>query len=221
MNVTLQLNDKVWIGLKSCGWPVPQSWPKPPSLTLTSPPCYTYNPRKKIRCYVVYFSPWMANPELDHGFVYDHQGSVDILQSPFFDPNWEIEDTFDEYVDRILFTLTSTLEEHQPSGHWRIIGLPPTSSPPANSLLIKTVVVLLLSVASLELLKFCQVGWLVRSMLDWMDGLATPSNRINTSPPKTHLVLKVFGALYLQELTWSIGELWSLCFGDFCLKMIN
>ncbi|KAL0906257.1 hypothetical protein M5K25_024735 [Dendrobium thyrsiflorum] len=55
----------------------------------------------------------MADPEHDHGFVYDFQGRVDIHQSSFFNLNLEIYDTIDNYVDRILFTLTSYIEEHQ------------------------------------------------------------------------------------------------------------
>ncbi|KAI0501108.1 hypothetical protein KFK09_019326 [Dendrobium nobile] len=95
----------------------------------------------------------MADPERDHGFVYDHQGLVDILQSPFFKLNMVVDDTVDEYVNHILLTLTSSIEEHQPSGYWRIIGHPPASSPPANFPWIKTVGILFLSVTSLGLLK--------------------------------------------------------------------
>ncbi|KAL0905142.1 hypothetical protein M5K25_027324 [Dendrobium thyrsiflorum] len=37
----------------------------------------------------------------------------------------------DDYVDRILFTLMSSIEEHLPIEHWRVIGRPPTSPPSA------------------------------------------------------------------------------------------
>ncbi|KAL0906258.1 hypothetical protein M5K25_024736 [Dendrobium thyrsiflorum] len=74
----------------------------------------------------------MADPEHDHGFVYDFQGRVHIHQSSFFNLNLDIDDTVDNYVDRILFTLTSAIEEHEVSGQWRIIGHPLTPFPPAN-----------------------------------------------------------------------------------------
>ncbi|KAL0905721.1 hypothetical protein M5K25_024159 [Dendrobium thyrsiflorum] len=91
-----------------------------------------------------------GDPERDHGFVCNSQGQVDLLRSPFFDLNLEVDD----YVDRILFTLVPSIEEHQPSGQWRIIGHPPTSSSPTTFPLGKPVGVLILSVASLSLLKF-------------------------------------------------------------------
>ncbi|KAL0913260.1 hypothetical protein M5K25_016707 [Dendrobium thyrsiflorum] len=45
----------------------------------------------------------MADPEVDHGFVYDDQGLVDILQSPFFNPNPEVDNT----VKNILIASSS------------------------------------------------------------------------------------------------------------------
>ncbi|KAL0904823.1 hypothetical protein M5K25_026978 [Dendrobium thyrsiflorum] len=69
----------------------------------------------------------MADPEHDHGFVFDVHGRTDLLQSTFFDLNLEIDDTVDDYVDHILFTLVPSVEEHLPFGHWRLIGRPPTS----------------------------------------------------------------------------------------------
>ncbi|KAH0462283.1 hypothetical protein IEQ34_009858 [Dendrobium chrysotoxum] len=41
-------------------------------------------------------SSCMADLELDHGFVYDDQCHVDILNSPFFDLNLEIDQTVEE-----------------------------------------------------------------------------------------------------------------------------
>ncbi|KAL0915079.1 hypothetical protein M5K25_015480 [Dendrobium thyrsiflorum] len=75
---------------------------------------------------------WLI-PERDHGFVYDDQGQTDLLQSTFFDVNLEVDDTVDEYIDRIIFTLAPAIEEHLPTGHWRVIGRPSTSPPPATS----------------------------------------------------------------------------------------
>ncbi|KAL0927221.1 hypothetical protein M5K25_001383 [Dendrobium thyrsiflorum] len=94
--------------------------------------------------------PCMADPEHDHGFVYDAQGRVDLLRSPFFDVNLAVDDTVDNYVDRILFTLVPSVEEHLPSGNWRIIGRPPTSSLPATSPTNNTVGISCLLVASLR-----------------------------------------------------------------------
>ncbi|KAL0924829.1 hypothetical protein M5K25_005687 [Dendrobium thyrsiflorum] len=53
----------------------------------------------------------MANPELDSNFVYNEQGFVDILRSPFFDPNPEVDNSVEEYVERIIFTLSDAIEE--------------------------------------------------------------------------------------------------------------
>ncbi|KAL0912967.1 hypothetical protein M5K25_016391 [Dendrobium thyrsiflorum] len=77
--------------------------------------------------------PCMADPDVDHGFLYDEQGLVDILQSPFFDPNPEVDDTIDDYIEHIIFTLAPSIEEYLPTGSWRIIGHPSTSPPPATS----------------------------------------------------------------------------------------
>ncbi|KAL0904970.1 hypothetical protein M5K25_027137 [Dendrobium thyrsiflorum] len=76
--------------------------------------------------------PCMADPEHNHGFVYDVHGRTDLLRSPFFDLNLEVDDTVDDYVYRILFTLVPSIEEHLPIRHRRLIGRPPTS-PPATS----------------------------------------------------------------------------------------
>ncbi|KAI0495192.1 hypothetical protein KFK09_025342 [Dendrobium nobile] len=95
----------------------------------------------------------MADPKVDHGFAYNSQGKIDILQSLFFDPDWEIEDTVDNYVDRILFHLVETIDEQRPSGQLQIVGHSP-ASPPFTFPWIKTVGVLSLLVASFGLLKF-------------------------------------------------------------------
>ncbi|KAL0912805.1 hypothetical protein M5K25_016212 [Dendrobium thyrsiflorum] len=57
------------------------------------------------------FSPWMADPECDSDFVYNKQGFVDILRSPFFDLNPEVDDSIEEYVECIIFTLLNAIEE--------------------------------------------------------------------------------------------------------------
>ncbi|KAL0916312.1 hypothetical protein M5K25_013813 [Dendrobium thyrsiflorum] len=91
----------------------------------------------------------MADPDVDHGFLDNEQGLVDILRSSFFDPNPEIDDTVDNYIERIIFTLAPSIEEHLPTGYWRIIGRPSTSPPPATSLTNYTVSITCLPVASL------------------------------------------------------------------------
>ncbi|KAH0471037.1 hypothetical protein IEQ34_000760 [Dendrobium chrysotoxum] len=75
----------------------------------------------------------MADPEIDHGFAYNNQGEVDILLSTFFDSNWEHDDSVEDYVDRILFQLTETIDEQRPKEHWLIVGRTPSSTSPATS----------------------------------------------------------------------------------------
>ncbi|KAL0913856.1 hypothetical protein M5K25_017348 [Dendrobium thyrsiflorum] len=63
----------------------------------------------------------MGDPASDHGFLYDEQGRVDILNSPFFDVSFGNDRTADEYVDRVIYQLTLVLEDHLPRGPWYII----------------------------------------------------------------------------------------------------
>ncbi|KAL0905189.1 hypothetical protein M5K25_027376 [Dendrobium thyrsiflorum] len=81
--------------------------------------------------------PWMANPEYDHGFVYDHQGLADVLQSPFFYVDPEIDETVEEYLDRILFALTTAIEQRHLAVQWKVTQHPPTSSYSGNLLLAR------------------------------------------------------------------------------------
>ncbi|KAL0909030.1 hypothetical protein M5K25_023552 [Dendrobium thyrsiflorum] len=96
----------------------------------------------------------MADPGVNHGFVYDNQGSVDILQSLFFDLNPEVDDTVDEYIDRIIFTLAPSIEEHLTSGQWQITCRSHAPSPPASFMWIHALGVFSLLVASSGLLRF-------------------------------------------------------------------
>ncbi|PKU72036.1 hypothetical protein MA16_Dca007400 [Dendrobium catenatum] len=96
----------------------------------------------------------MADPEVDHKFIYNSQEKVDIIQSPFFDPGFGSEGTVEEYMERILYSLTDVIEEQQTTGSWKIAGRPPVSPTPTNSLLIKIASILCLAVASLGLLTF-------------------------------------------------------------------
>ncbi|KAL0916591.1 hypothetical protein M5K25_014118 [Dendrobium thyrsiflorum] len=62
----------------------------------------------------------MANPEQDHRFVYNEQGHVDILNSPFFDVNPEVDQTVKEYIERITFTLAAAIKDQLSSVQWQI-----------------------------------------------------------------------------------------------------
>ncbi|KAL0920381.1 hypothetical protein M5K25_009512 [Dendrobium thyrsiflorum] len=67
------------------------------------------------------------DPYVDHGFVFDDQGRTDILASPFFNVHFGNDETADDYVDRILYQLTLSLEEHIPPGRWYIVNNPSSS----------------------------------------------------------------------------------------------
>ncbi|KAL0913436.1 hypothetical protein M5K25_016897 [Dendrobium thyrsiflorum] len=60
---------------------------------------------------VIFLSPAMADPEVGHGFVYNANGQVDILKSPFFDFTLDVDQSVEEYVDRIIFQLVATIDE--------------------------------------------------------------------------------------------------------------
>ncbi|KAL0912112.1 hypothetical protein M5K25_018062 [Dendrobium thyrsiflorum] len=70
----------------------------------------------------------MGDPDVDHGFLYDDQGRMDILGSPFFDVHFGNDETANEYIDRILYQLTLSIEEHIPPGRWYLVSRPLTSS---------------------------------------------------------------------------------------------
>ncbi|KAL0914669.1 hypothetical protein M5K25_015037 [Dendrobium thyrsiflorum] len=81
--------------------------------------------------------------------AFDDQGRTDILDSPFFDVHFGADETVDDYVDRILYQLTLSIEQHIPPGRWYIVNRPPTSPNSATSLATTTRGFLLLSVALL------------------------------------------------------------------------
>ncbi|KAL0916310.1 hypothetical protein M5K25_013811 [Dendrobium thyrsiflorum] len=74
----------------------------------------------------------MADPDLDHGFLFDSQGRVDVLRSPFFDINLEIDNTVEEYLEKIFFSLTTAINEYYNHVQWQILHRPPNTSSPAN-----------------------------------------------------------------------------------------
>ncbi|KAL0920309.1 hypothetical protein M5K25_009434 [Dendrobium thyrsiflorum] len=51
----------------------------------------------------------MADPERDSDFIYNEQGFVDILRSPFFDVNPEVDNSVEEYVELLLTSSTTYL----------------------------------------------------------------------------------------------------------------
>ncbi|KAL0924674.1 hypothetical protein M5K25_005524 [Dendrobium thyrsiflorum] len=66
----------------------------------------------------------MADPERDSGFVYNEQGFDDILRSPFLYLNPEVDNSVEEYVERIIFTLSNTIEEQLSTVQWQITAKP-------------------------------------------------------------------------------------------------
>ncbi|KAI0489309.1 hypothetical protein KFK09_029151 [Dendrobium nobile] len=63
----------------------------------------------------------MADPELDYVFSYAEQGNINIVHSSFFDFNPEIDNSIEEYMDRIIFTLLEAIDEQLANVQWQII----------------------------------------------------------------------------------------------------
>ncbi|KAL0904633.1 hypothetical protein M5K25_026762 [Dendrobium thyrsiflorum] len=93
----------------------------------TPPPSYKPPPLPSLSLNLQPRRVCMANPDVDHGFVYDDQGSTDILGSPFFDVHFRTDETVDGYIDRIIYQLSLSIEEHISPGHWYVINRLPTS----------------------------------------------------------------------------------------------
>ncbi|KAL0921825.1 hypothetical protein M5K25_008937 [Dendrobium thyrsiflorum] len=94
----------------------------------------------------------MADPERDSGFVYDDQGRVDVLRSPYFDPYPEWDLTIDGYLHRIRHQLAWTTEDLLPTGRWTIIGRrPPPPPPPPPSPSLRTSCAVYLGVISIAI----------------------------------------------------------------------
>ncbi|KAL0914159.1 hypothetical protein M5K25_017668 [Dendrobium thyrsiflorum] len=49
--------------------------------------------------------------------VFNNQGQVDIIQSPFFDVNLEVDQIVEGYIDRIIFSLTAAIDDQLSSVH--------------------------------------------------------------------------------------------------------
>ncbi|KAL0908418.1 hypothetical protein M5K25_022912 [Dendrobium thyrsiflorum] len=58
---------------------------------------------------------FVLDPERDHGFVFDDQGFIDIHRSPFFDVDLEIDHSVEDYVERIIYSLATAIDQRQPS----------------------------------------------------------------------------------------------------------
>ncbi|KAL0928390.1 hypothetical protein M5K25_000267 [Dendrobium thyrsiflorum] len=56
--------------------------------------------------------------------VYDEQGFIQILQSPFFDVSPEVDHTVEGYVARILDTIVLASEEQLGTVEWRLASDP-------------------------------------------------------------------------------------------------
>ncbi|KAH0467848.1 hypothetical protein IEQ34_002881 [Dendrobium chrysotoxum] len=97
----------------------------------------------------------MADPEFDYGFVYDQEGFVNILRSSFFDLDLEFDESVENYVNRILFQLSTAIDQRLSSNQWLIIHRPPTPSNPGNFQLTNILGALCLLVASLLKIFFC------------------------------------------------------------------
>ncbi|KAL0905643.1 hypothetical protein M5K25_024079 [Dendrobium thyrsiflorum] len=133
--------------------------PPPPSLPLGRPPFFPQ------ACGHTFPSPWppptphrrhplvnkycMGDPDVDHGFYYDEQGRVDILNSSFFDVSFGNDPTAEDYVERITYQLTLAIEEQIPTGRWCLVSRRPTSPASTSSPATLAQGVLLLLVASL------------------------------------------------------------------------
>ncbi|KAL0920161.1 hypothetical protein M5K25_009278 [Dendrobium thyrsiflorum] len=111
------------------------------SLDLVSEPRLVY-PRRvvsfvvfclcQVCCFVTSLLQ-MADPEVDHGFVYNAKGQVDILKSPFFNFTPNVDHSIEEYMDRIIFQLATTIDEQISTFQWTIISKV-KKAPDGNSL---------------------------------------------------------------------------------------
>ncbi|KAL0916399.1 hypothetical protein M5K25_013906 [Dendrobium thyrsiflorum] len=115
--------------------PPPSPAVSPTSTSLSRPPKpHRPKPQRHLPLHPHYIGKLcMRDPDVDHGFLYDDQGRVDILGSPFFDVEFGNDRTADEYVDRIIYQLSLVIEDRIPSSRWYIVGTPPTSPNPVTS----------------------------------------------------------------------------------------
>ncbi|KAL0921799.1 hypothetical protein M5K25_008908 [Dendrobium thyrsiflorum] len=142
--------------------------PPPPSLPLGRPPFFPQAfghifpsprpPPTPHRRHPLVNKYCMGDPDVDHGFYYDEQGRVNILNSPFFDVSFGNDPTAEDYVERITYQLTLAIEEQIPTGRWCLVSRRPTSPASTSSPATLAQGVLLLLVASLVVLSIRR-GW--------------------------------------------------------------
>ncbi|KAL0924950.1 hypothetical protein M5K25_005811 [Dendrobium thyrsiflorum] len=84
--------------------------------------------------------------------ITENKERTDILASPFFDVHFGIDETVEDYVDRIPYQLTLSIEEHIPPGCWYLVSCPSSSPNPATSPATTTLRTACLLMASLSVL---------------------------------------------------------------------
>ncbi|KAI0501660.1 hypothetical protein KFK09_016605 [Dendrobium nobile] len=94
----------------------------------------------------------MAYPKVDHGFVFNSQGDIDVVYSSFFDVGFGFDDTVEGYLNRILPHLVDILDEQLPADEWIINGRPPSSPDSTSSSAASPLGITFLIVASLRML---------------------------------------------------------------------
>ncbi|KAL0915814.1 hypothetical protein M5K25_013273 [Dendrobium thyrsiflorum] len=117
---------------------LPSSLPRYMFIASSWIPKYKIGPVTPYPLHSSLFPPCMADLELDQGFMFDLQGRVDVFRSPFFDINFEINHSIEDYIDRIFYPLTSAIGDHQPPVQWQIIQQPSTTTSLDNSSLSNT-----------------------------------------------------------------------------------
>ncbi|PKU76218.1 PTI1-like tyrosine-protein kinase 2 [Dendrobium catenatum] len=75
----------------------------------------------------------MADPEVDHGFVLDSRGDIDVVRSPFFDVGFGFDNTVEYYLNRIIPPSRENPRRATSGRKWIINGHPPASPTPASS----------------------------------------------------------------------------------------
>ncbi|KAL0924564.1 hypothetical protein M5K25_005402 [Dendrobium thyrsiflorum] len=66
---------------------------------------------KYFRHPIVVVHSCMVDPEHDHDFVFDDQGLINIHRSPFFNIDPEVDYSVEEFVERILFSLATAIDQ--------------------------------------------------------------------------------------------------------------
>ncbi|KAL0905004.1 hypothetical protein M5K25_027174 [Dendrobium thyrsiflorum] len=123
----LNPSSPIYLDDPSFSFPNPQLEPPFPPAFPCPPPVPPENcPSLPIFLSTISRRTCMADPDVDHGFVYDDQERIDILNSPFFDVFFSQDDvTADDYLDRILYRLTLSVEEHIRPSQWLIVTCRP------------------------------------------------------------------------------------------------